>query len=806
MNEKPTLADIYRTIKKPVLILLNGKAPIKGDWPRFTYEYTQSVAYQRELNCSTNIGIVLGERSGGLCSIDFDTDAFLKWFLEHNPKLADSFRVVGARGAQIYAYIEGQRPTKVCGLEAPEEHFLAVGAKKKEKPNGWSHIGEFRAEKGQSVLIGIHPISKHPYHWPVDNPPITIAFEDIVWHPDIVLPWVPHAAAAKAHSTSFSDNVNGNHERNGEPGGSEAIQEATRVISIDFLWEYFKFPPRKKRSNGEYENPIPSPFRDDNTIGHDSFSIYRDKDDQNRQRFKDHNAAYEGDENRGDSFDFYQRATGKDSHEAFYPFMQLAEWVAGGEEIPPYSADSGDESGPSGSTGERATESEEEALEKETRRVEEWYGKKTTSTPAPIREEAFIGFAGRWVKIAAEQTECNRDCLLAHFLACVGVLFGRYFYTFLGQNIFANEFLIVLGDSASGRKGTALFEVQRFMALVETFWHHKVRKSIQSGEAVVHFTRDKVEGFSRGKTPVKIVKDEGVEDKRLLIVEPELSHFFKISERNGNSLTEKLRDAYDCPDLLQNSNKNSPETATNPYVSMIGHITEAELKTTNPTNIISGYINRNTYVHAFRAQRIPNSRPIQWPKELVDELVETIRLAQRPSGSMSVEELSLDLPDQIKEIPFDEEAQILWEKLHAEDGTENGPMRVILERRLAHIRKFSLKYAILDRSPVQTSAHLLAGVALQDHSDALAVSVFADFGPNKLANKILTALNRESPKGLTKTRIYDEVARNNASKSDMNEALSILSQNKLAHVTLKKFDPKANKPTEVWFAGQKTTQ
>ena len=389
------------------------------------------------------------------------------------------------------------------------------------------------------------------------------------------------------------------------------------------------------------------------------------------------------------------------------------------------------------------------------------------------------------------------------------------YYTFLGQNLFANEFLTVLGDTASGRKGTALFEAQRFMTLVDALWNHKVRKGIQSGEAIIHFTRDRIEGLSRGKTPIVVVKDEGVSDKRLLIIEAELSHFFKVSERSGNSLTAKLREAYDCPELLQNSNKNSPETATNAYVSMIGHITEAELKTTNPDNIVNGYINRNTYVHAFRAQRIPNPRPIPWPQDLVDELARTVRLAQAPidismvGGPLAPRDESvrgLSGPDPIKEIPFDEEAQILWNKLHAENDTETGPMSAILERRLAHIRKNALKYAILDRSPVMTSAHLLAGVAIQDHSDALASSVFADFSSNKLANKIITALKRTSPEGLPKTQIWEDVARNNASKSEMDEALAFLSQSKLAHVTLKKFDPKAKKPTQVWFAGAKSSQ
>ena len=162
MNEIPTLADIYRTIKNPALIVLKDKAPVEKKWQNTTFDDTQSVEYQRKLKRSTNIGIVLGERSGGLCTIDCDTDPFLKWSLEHNLELAGSLRVVGARAAQIYFYVEGDRPTKVYALKVYKTSPLAVGAKHPPDKQGMVTIGEFRAEGGQSVLVGIHPDIKTP--------------------------------------------------------------------------------------------------------------------------------------------------------------------------------------------------------------------------------------------------------------------------------------------------------------------------------------------------------------------------------------------------------------------------------------------------------------------------------------------------------------------------------------------------------------------------------------------------------------------------------------------------------------------
>ena len=83
----------------------------------------------------------------------------------------------------------------------------------------------------------------------------------------------------------------------------------------------------------------------------------------------------------GDSFDFYPAGNRKGLTTGFLAFHAARRMDSGGEEIPPYSADSEDSSGASSAGSTNSTESEEEALEKETRRIEEWYGKKTTSTP-----------------------------------------------------------------------------------------------------------------------------------------------------------------------------------------------------------------------------------------------------------------------------------------------------------------------------------------------------------------------------------------------------------------------------------------
>jgi hypothetical protein len=76
---------------------------------------------------------------------------------------------------------------------------------------------------------------------------------------------------------------------------------------------------------------------------------------------------------------------------------------------------------------------------------------------------------------------------------------------------------------------------------------------------------------------VEVEIDPGVRDKRLMIVESEFSAPLQVMKREGNILSRVIRDAWDRGDLATLT-KNSPARATGAHVSIIGHITAAELR------------------------------------------------------------------------------------------------------------------------------------------------------------------------------------------------------------------------------------
>jgi hypothetical protein len=288
-----TLPEVWdlliRDGRNAVLLPIPGreKGPHFNEWQRTTFEKTQAPEYIELLQNHPNTGVLLGSPSNDLCSWDWDTPQALEDFTRANPIYDNSLWSAAAHGAQIWAYFPCERPHQVHPLYVRKGSVLA-GDKKPDK-HGRIKVGEFRAEGGQSVIRGIHPdgilyrIARH-------NIPITINdFYATVLHPDIIIPW------AESTRTQAKDELTEDHT---------LLQRAIKALSVAFLWAHFGYPERRG-------NPVRSPFREDT---HPSFSVYDDS-----RRWKDH-----GNGERGDSFDFYQRATGQNAKSAFTPFVTLA--------------------------------------------------------------------------------------------------------------------------------------------------------------------------------------------------------------------------------------------------------------------------------------------------------------------------------------------------------------------------------------------------------------------------------------------------------------------------------------------------
>jgi hypothetical protein len=419
--------------------------------------------------------------------------------------------------------------------------------------------------------------------------------------------------------------------------------------------------------------------------------------------------------------------------------------------------------------------------------------------PQPMHEDAFYGIAGKCINLMAQHCESSRESLLLQFLVIAGNIIGRSVYVYAGGAfLFPNEYVVCVGSTSRGRKGTAWRMNEHLAAIVAPDWYNSCSVSeVQSGEGLVHRVRDEVKGFPKkdrrrkkdDEPPEEIILDAGISDKRLLSIEQEFSLILKMAQRQGNSLTEIYRKAWDSPQKLRTTNKNSPLEASEPHISFIGHTNKEELlETLNEVDLSNGYANRILWCAAKRTQLMPNAEYLDWNRypEILDELKAVFKQYLPNTGEPT-------------RFYRSEAAQQLWTQLYFKLNNEKntfGFIDGVLVRDTSHLLKLALIYAVLDQSETIEVAHFNAALAICDFCQASVRWLFSERTGDRLANTILFALIR-APNGMTKKEISDNVCYRNTPIAKIEKALETLAKNRLARMTL---ELQNDKPIERWFS------
>ena len=183
--------------------------------------------------------------------------------------------------------------------------------------------------------------------------------------------------------------------------------------------------------------------------------------------------------------------------------------------------------------------------------------------------------------------------------------------------------------------------------------------------------------------------DPGVDDKRLLLFEGEIAKALRSMERQGNTLSAVLRDAWDHGNL-RTLIKNSPNRATGAHISLIGHVTDDELRRyLDRTEMANGLANRLIFVCTQRSKMLSRGgRAIDW--SAIEGRLTAI-LMGAPGG----------------EIGRTEAAWAIWDAVYPELSADRpGMLGAILGRAEAQVLRLALIYALLDRSAfIDAAAH-----------------------------------------------------------------------------------------------------
>lgn len=398
--------------------------------------------------------------------------------------------------------------------------------------------------------------------------------------------------------------------------------------------------------------------------------------------------------------------------------------------------------------------------------------------PKSLAEAAFYGPAGQFARIVSPQTESDPVALLVQFLGAAGSVVGRNAYvTIEGARHHLNIFIVLVGRTAKGRKGSAERHVRNFFDRIDPDWARDcVRGGLSTGQGLIHHMRDP-EYDEQGK------QTGGRTDARLLSIETEFSTVLKRCAAQDGILSQNLRQAWDDGNL-SNMTRVDPEVATNVHISIIGHVTIDELiRYLLTTEIAGGFANRFVFFCVKRSKYLPEGGDLD--ESALSPLVTQVHSAvevMRRGGRFT----------------FDDTAREMWHEIYPTLSRDDrqGLSGVILARSEAQARRLMNIYAALDGTFVVSPKHLTAALALIDYSEQSVTCIFGDKLGDLDCDGILGAL-RSQPEGLTRTEISKLFA-NNIPAARIDAALVKLMTLKLAS----KAPPikTGGRPVERWFA------
>lgn len=395
-----------------------------------------------------------------------------------------------------------------------------------------------------------------------------------------------------------------------------------------------------------------------------------------------------------------------------------------------------------------------------------------------LPDGALYGLAGEIVRTLEPHTEADNSALLMQLLAGFGCLIGRTaFFPVEADEHHTKLFVIIVGATSKGRKGTSWGRIRQILTSADPTFSECIQDGLSSGEGLIHHVRDE----QSKKTPIKEkgritgyqdeIVDAGALEKRALVLEPEFARVLKVMQREGNTLSSVIRQAWDT-DRLRVMTK-TPLVASKTHIGVIAHITANELlRNLDQTEMANGFANRFLWVLSRRSKPLPFGSSLKQSDlaPLIHRLQDTISRARNVSA-----------------ISRDAEADLLWQAVYEDlsDG-KVGLLGAVTSRAEAQVMRLATIYALLDCSLSIQRAHLQAALSLWGYCLDSARYTFGEQTGDRFADKIYAALE-DAPEGLSRTQLRDLFSRN-ASSGQVSNGLRTLIELGRIYVTVQRTD------------------
>jgi hypothetical protein len=425
--------------------------------------------------------------------------------------------------------------------------------------------------------------------------------------------------------------------------------------------------------------------------------------------------------------------------------------------------------------------------------------------PQTLSKTAYYGLLGEIIEKVSPYSEASNEAILAGVITAFGNKVGRNAFFRAQQDFhYTNLYTVVVGDTATARKGVAwsltkdllttpeIQEGKKFVVNMDEASHAwgPMDGGIASGEGIIELVKDDIQHWDTKLKQYVIEEGSGVEDKRVLFYEAEFASVLRKAVPPTSIIWPVLRTLWDSG-TASNSSKINPIRTTNAHVSLLGNITELELRIAFPeVEMTSGSANRILWVWSKRSKCLPEGKPV--PRDTMQKL-------QRKIHSC------VQFGQRVGELSRDAEAKKLWEDFYRYtwEHPQEGFLGAILARAEAQVLRLSIIYALLDKSSIIKKVHLEAALAFWNYAKASSQYLFMGKSNNPLDNKIINILEDCADYKTTRTSISNALANAYLAK-DLDTAYQRLKEMGIIEEVRGEKSGTGRKPS--WIRLRKTTQ
>ena len=341
------------------------------------------------------------------------------------------------------------------------------------------------------------------------------------------------------------------------------------------------------------------------------------------------------------------------------------------------------------------------------------------ATFKPPPEQCYFGRFATYVEIMGTTTEACDQFHLASLLTVAGAMIGRgTSVRWFGEEVYSNLYVVLIGRTGRSRKDTAIKR-----ALLTT-QHQTERELVQMPFRV---QRD----VSSAEGLIQVLKTHA----NTLIYLSELTNLMKNARRKGTTtILDRMIEAWDTPDVLQNLNKTSPIEAHRPYLSVIAATQPSRLSDNlSDEDISSGFANRWLFVPGRPKARMSRAAEPDWKRTYEEVFLPLWNAIEARKGHR----LHLSNDAGLRYDRWDEEVLAHPAADEAEEDMRARHSNLVI--------KIALIYAVSDRSDQIEVRHLDAAIALVDWmwGEVRQLMQFWGVGiDTQIANRILNQVSR----------------------------------------------------------------